>query len=106
MKRAQIAAVVAVVLVLGSCSGDGADAPTTVAVPSTTTTVAPTTTTEAPTTTTWATQPWTPGDFEIELIVLESECFDTAGALTTVSPVLEIPTGRATPILEPASSMK
>ena len=58
-----------------------------------TSTTEPTTTTEPVTTTTQAASTTsrveaTTSDFIVELIVLESECFNTAGALVTVEPDL------------------
>ena len=60
---------------------------TTTAAPTTSTTAAPTTTA---TTTTQPAAPLVPEGFSINLVVTESQCFDTAGALVTVEPELTI----------------
>jgi hypothetical protein len=54
----------------------------------TTTTEATTTTTRATTTTTTAVVEPTAENFAIELTILESECFNTAGGLVTIRPEL------------------
>lgn len=68
-----------------------ADTTTTTAAPETTTSTSTTstsTTTTQPTTT--ATETFDEDDFLVELIILESQCFNSAGALVTVEPDLTL----------------
>lgn len=92
-----VGVIVVIAIATGSKSKPDATAitlPTAPAVKATPTTEAPTTThapttTEAPTTTV-ADKEWTIGDFVIELVTLESQCFNSAGGLVTVEPNLSI----------------
>jgi hypothetical protein len=93
---------IACLMLVAACAGDDADTTTTVSAD--TTTSAPTTTTAAPTTTTTSTTttttqpptttraepPITIGNFEVELVVIENVCYNTAGANITVRPQLVV----------------
>ena len=64
-----------------------AEPTTTLATSTTTTSTSSTTTTMRPTTTTTTPAP-KPEDFEVELVVIEDQCFGSAGALVTVRPTV------------------
>jgi len=84
-----VVATLALGLLLVACGGSVDDSASTSTGPteaSTTVTTSPPTTTAAPTTTLG--KVWGPADFKVELITLESQCFDTAGAVVTVEPEL------------------
>jgi len=66
------------------------EAPATTVEESTTTTTEATTTTTQPTTTTTEPYEIDISDVSVELIVLESQCFNTAGALVVVEPDLRV----------------
>jgi hypothetical protein len=91
-------AFVAIALVAPDPEEPEADTTTTTAAPETSTststsTSSSTTTTQSITTTT-AAEAFDEGDFLVELVVLEDECFNSAGALVTVEPDLTLTSTR------------
>ena len=56
----------------------------------TTTTAATTTTTTLPPRTTTTLRSFSPSDFSVELVIIESDCFNTAGALVRVEHALTL----------------
>lgn len=83
----RLAILAALAVVLAACSGTATEESTTTTVADTATTTQATTTTTRPRPTTTAYEPQL-FHFEIELIVIEDKCFNTAGATVTVLPEL------------------